>query len=157
MICLLICKLKSLHIYWETHHLLCFDANDLLKIWPSIFLFKMRNVRPCKYSSPWLGLISKLTSQTGKRTITIQILSNISGSKYNQTSGLVIEYNLRNIFLQKSCQKWGREANSRPIYLFVFKTSFILSKGQQLRLGSTIKTTVLKLQTDLEICSILIF
>ena len=55
--CLLICKLKSLHIYLETYNLLYFDANDLLKIWPTIFFFKMRNVRPCKYSRTWLTFI----------------------------------------------------------------------------------------------------
>ena len=38
--CVLICKLKSLHIYWEAYYLLYFDANDLLKIWPTIFSSK---------------------------------------------------------------------------------------------------------------------
>ena len=48
---LVICKLKSLDIYWETY-LLHVYANDLLKIWLSIFFFKTRNVRPCKYRRP---------------------------------------------------------------------------------------------------------
>ena len=50
-----ICKLKNLFIFTEkkTYYLLSFDANDILNIWPTIFFFKMRNVRPCKYSRPW--------------------------------------------------------------------------------------------------------
>ena len=49
-----------------------------------------------------LRYISKLmTSQTGKQTITINILTGISMSKGNQTINLgqLIEYNMRNIFL----------------------------------------------------------
>ena len=42
--------------------------------------------------------------------------------------GQLIEYNKRNIFLQKSCRKWGRETSSRP--LFVFKKSFIRGKSK---------------------------
>ena len=53
------------------------------------------------------------------------ILINISQNKGNQTkkSGQLIEYNKRNIFLQKLCEKWGRETSSRP--LFVFTKSLI--------------------------------
>ena len=45
-------------------------------------------------------------------------------SKGNQTMELdqLIEYNKRNISLQKSWRKWGRETSSRP--LFVFKKAF---------------------------------
>ena len=48
-----------------------------------------------------------MTSQPGVQTIAIQILPNISQSKGNQTMkfGQVIEYNMRNIFLQKICRK----------------------------------------------------
>ena len=60
------------------------------------------------------GLIRKtrltskfMTSQPGLQTIAIHILSNISQSKGNQTMkfGQLIEYNKRNIFLQKLCRK----------------------------------------------------
>ena len=46
-----------------------------------------------------------MTSQTGKQTIAIHILTNISRSKGNQTMklGQLIEYNRRNIILQKLC------------------------------------------------------
>ena len=53
-------------------------------------------------------LISKfMTSQTGKKIIAIHLLLNISRSKGNQAIkfGQVIDYNARNIFLQKSCRK----------------------------------------------------
>ena len=43
-----------------------------------------------------------MTPQTGKQTIAINILSYISRSKDNQTIkfGQLIEYNMRNIFLE---------------------------------------------------------
>ena len=55
---------------------------------------------------------------------------NISWTKSNQTLkfGQVIVYNNGNIFLQKSCRKWGRETSSRP--LFVFLKSFIWGKSK---------------------------
>ena len=31
----------------------------------------------------------------------------------------VIEHNQRNIFLQKSCREWSREASSRPLFVFL--------------------------------------
>ena len=45
-----------------------------------------------------------MTSQLGKKTITIQILPNISRSKGNQAMkfGQLIEYDMNNIFLEKS-------------------------------------------------------
>ena len=47
-----------------------------------------------------------MTSQPGQETITIHILPNISQSKSNQKMKFaqVIEYNNRNIFLQKLCK-----------------------------------------------------
>ena len=60
------------------------------------------------------GLIRKLrltakfmTSQPGKQTIAMNILTNISRIKGNQTMklGQLKEYKKRNIFLQKLCRK----------------------------------------------------
>ena len=68
-----------------------------------------------------LRLISKfITSQTGQQIITIHILPIISRRKDNQAVKFsqLIEYNVRNIFLQKSFRKWGRETSSRPLLLF---------------------------------------
>ena len=52
-------------------------------------------------------------------------MHNISRIKGNQAMkfGLLIEYYKRNIFLQKSCRKWGKETSSRR--LFVFSKSFV--------------------------------
>ena len=45
-----------------------------------------------------------MASQPGKQTIVIHILPNISRSKVNQTMkfGVLVEYNMRNIVLEKS-------------------------------------------------------
>ena len=52
-----------------------------------------------------------MRSQSGKQTIVIHILPNISQSKGNQTLnfGQLIEYNMRKIFLEKSYPKFGGE------------------------------------------------
>ena len=57
-----------------------------------------------------------MMSQPGKQTIAIHIFPNISSSKSNQTIkfGQLIEYNLRNIFLEKSCTKYCGETSPRP-------------------------------------------
>ena len=62
-------------------------------------------------------LISKfMTSQSGKQTIAIHTLPNISRIKGNQTMkfGQSIEYDMRNTFLKKSYAKCGGETISRP-------------------------------------------
>ena len=57
-----------------------------------------------------------MTSQTGQQTIVIHILPTISRSKGNQTMkyGQLTECNMRNIFLEKSCTKCGKETSPRP-------------------------------------------
>ena len=69
------------------------------------------------------GLIRKIrlisnfmTSQPGLQTIVIQILSNISRSKGNQTMkfGQLIECNMRNPLVEKSYTKCGGETSPRP-------------------------------------------
>ena len=61
-----------------------------------------------------------MTSQTGVQTITINILPDISKSKDNQTMkfGQLIEYNVRNIVLEKSCSNQGKETNSKALFVF---------------------------------------
>ena len=61
-----------------------------------------------------------MTSKPGLQAIAIYILSNISQSKGNQATkfGQLIEYNKRNIFLQKLSKKWGKETTSRPLLIF---------------------------------------
>ena len=52
-----------------------------------------------------------MTSQPGKKAIAIPILLNISRSKdsHSMKLGQLIEYNMRNIFLEKSYTKCGGE------------------------------------------------
>ena len=59
-----------------------------------------------------IRLISKfIMAQPGQQAIAIHILFNISRSKVNQTIkfGQVIEYKVRNIFVEKSYTKCGGE------------------------------------------------
>ena len=58
-----------------------------------------------------------MTSQPGSQTIVIQILSNLSRSKGNQAMkfGLLKEYNMRNIFVEKSYTKCAGETIPRPL------------------------------------------
>ena len=57
-----------------------------------------------------------MTSQSGKQTIAMNVLPNISRNKGNRTMrfGQLIEYNMRNIFLEKSYTKCGGETIPRP-------------------------------------------
>ena len=57
-----------------------------------------------------------MTSLLGYQTIVIHVLPNISRSKGNQILkfGQLIEYNTRNIFLEKSYTKCGGETSTRP-------------------------------------------
>ena len=59
-------------------------------------------------------------SQTGKQTIMKHVLPNISRSNDNQTMkfGQLIEYDVRNIFFQKSCRDSGRKTSLRPLFVF---------------------------------------
>ena len=64
-----------------------------------------------------LLLISKfMTSQAGQQKTSVHILPNISRSKGNQAMkfGQLIEFNIRNIFLEKSHIKCGGEARLKP-------------------------------------------
>ena len=58
-----------------------------------------------------------MTSQTGKQTIAIHILPNISGNKGDQMMkfGQVIEYNMRTIYYEKSHRKCGGQTIPRPL------------------------------------------
>ena len=68
-----------------------------------------------------IRLISKfMMSKPGKQTIAIHILPDISRNKGNQ----LIEYHMRNIFLEKSYTKCGGETIPR---LFPKKSKFSIS------------------------------
>ena len=71
-----------------------------------------------------------VTSQIGQRITTTHILPNISRSKDNQTMkfGQIIEHNITNTFLIKSCTKHGAEASPRQ---FCKKSKLRISLDQQ--------------------------
>ena len=58
-----------------------------------------------------------MTSKPGQQAIGIHILPNISRSKGNQAMkfGQLIEYNMRNIFVEKSYAKCAGETIPRPL------------------------------------------
>ena len=67
--------------------------------------------------------IKFMVSQPVQQTITIHILPNVSRIKGNETMKFaqVIEYSKKNVFLQKSCKKRGRETSSRSLFAFLKK------------------------------------
>ena len=58
-----------------------------------------------------------MASKPGQQTIAIHILPNISRSKGNQAMkfGQLIEYNMKNIFVEKSYTKYAGEIIPRPL------------------------------------------
>ena len=96
-----------------------------------LFISRQRHFLPSKYLSFFLayfvmqqnGLIRKImllsnfmTSQHCQQAIVIHLLPNISRINWHQTTefGQLIECNIRNIFLDKSCTKCGGETSCRP-------------------------------------------
>ena len=63
-------------------------------------------------------ILKFMTSQPGQETNAIHILPNISRSKGNQTMkfGQLLEYNMRNIFVEKSYTKFSGETIPRPFF-----------------------------------------
>ena len=102
--------------------------NTFYFIWKSLFVFKIH-----KFFSWFCGhlrngltrkvsIISKfMTTQPGEQTITLHILilPNISRSKRSQTMkfGQLMDHIVRNIFLQKSFRKGGRETSSKTLFV----------------------------------------
>ena len=65
----------------------------------------------------WLDNVSKfMTSQPGKQIISIHILSNITRSKniHGIKFGQLIQYNMWNIFIEKSFTEYGRKSVTTP-------------------------------------------
>ena len=90
--------------------------NAFYFILKAIFVFKISKILSWK-----IRLTSEfMMSRSDLQTIATHILLNISRSKDNQTMKLsqLIEDNKRNNFLQKLCEKWGRETSSRPLFIF---------------------------------------
>ena len=111
-----------------------------------------------------LWLISKfVTSQAGQQ-IVINILQSDSRDQGNRAMkfGHLITYSVRNIFLQKSCRKWGGETSSRPLVFLkkllrwkqVVSTLVYFGRPQ---FGHTAKINVTFQTVNPKIWSILIF
>ena len=62
-----------------------------------------------------------MTSQSGKQAIATHILPNISRSKGDQRMkfGQLIEYNMRNIFLESLYSKCGGQTISRQNWAYI--------------------------------------
>ena len=63
-----------------------------------------------------------MLAELGQQTTAMHILTNISRSKGNQTIkfGQLIEYNMKNIFLQKSYKKWWWRNYSQTLFLKIY-------------------------------------
>ena len=71
-----------------------------------------------------------MTSQPGWQTITMHVVLNIPRNKSNQTveiGQLIVEYNMRNISVEKFYAKCGEETIPRP---FSKKTKLSISLDQ---------------------------
>ena len=68
-----------------------------------------------------------MTSQPGKQTITIHMLTNISRSKGNQTMQFnqLLEYNKNNVVHKKSYMKCSGDTIRRPNLLLKYKIEYI--------------------------------
>ena len=80
-----------------------------------------------------LGQSQNLWHQTGQQVIAIHILSNISRSKVNQTIKFsqLIQYKMRNIFLEKSYTQCVGKGSPRPLHK---KSKLTISLDQQSRM-----------------------
>ena len=102
-----------------------FSFSRYLKFCLDFFIMQQSNM------TRKIWLISEfMTLQPGQQTIVIHILPNISRSKGNQTKkfGQLIEYNMRNIFLEKSYTECSGETIPK---LFSEKSKLSISLDQQ--------------------------
>ena len=56
-----------------------------------------------------------MTARLEKQTVAIHIFSRSKGNR-TMKFGQLKEYNIRNIFIEKSCRKCGGEAILRPLH-----------------------------------------
>ena len=113
--CLFISKLKSLYIYWETYYLLYFYANDLYKIWPTIFISK------CVIS--------------GRVNIVGHVYSTIEDSKNGMDSIFMNSQNIKIYKLMANKVSWSRKKSqvSRQIHLFLASFRKLLLSWSRLK------------------------
>ena len=96
--------------------------NAFYFILKALFVLKIFKFLSAIFFMKQFALIRKLrlTLISGKQTITIHILPNISRGKFSQTMKFsrLMEYNVRNIFLQKSWENLSARLLSAPICFF---------------------------------------
>ena len=87
-----------------------------------------------------------MISQPVQQTLVIHILTNTSRNKGSQAMKFcqLIEYNLRNVFIQKSYTKCGRETIPRP---FFKKSKFRISLDQYFKVLNIFFLLFAKLRT----------
>ena len=111
--------------------------NALYFMWRALFVLEVFTFLSCLFGyvekrlEKKLRLISQfMTSLTGQQIIKIHIFPNISTSKDNQTMkvGHLIEYKMRNIFLEKWFTKCGGKTRPSPFYK---KSKLNISLDQQ--------------------------
>ena len=105
------CFNESPFKWWKMHFI---SVLKILKIWSWFFRHVEKQLdSEYKVNFKIYGVTTWL-----KNNYSVLILPAISRSKVIQimTFGLLIEYNMTNIFLQKSCRKWNRVVP----YLFLF-------------------------------------
>ena len=86
-----------------------------------------------------------MMSQTGQQIMTKHALSNISKSNDNKTMkfGQLTQYDVVNIFLQRSCRKWGSETSSRLLFVFEKALYKVKESGQHFSYNIFWKTLTL--------------
>ena len=93
----------------------------LIKVIKIAFYFKLKGLfvlKIFKFLSWLFGHVGK-TAWLEIYYVTTCLTSNYSTHNQTMKFGQVIRYNNRNIFLQKSCIKWGRETSFRPLFGFL--------------------------------------
>ena len=114
----------------------------------ALFVLKIFKCLSRLFSQVKNGLIRKIrlipkfmTSQPDYQAIVMHILSNILKSKSNQIMklGQLIEYNIRNIFLEKSYTKCGGETSPRP-FSKKSKLSISLDQYSKVLLNAKLRT-----------------
>ena len=85
-----------------------------------IFTFLAYNVLAMKRNGLRRLISIILTYQTGQQIVAMHKLPNAPRSKGNQAMkfGQLVEYSVKNIFLQKPCKKWDTETGTKTVFVF---------------------------------------
>ena len=123
--------MKALSQWWKLIFYFISKALFVLKIF-KFFCWTFGYVGKTVWLERWPYFQNWWRHKLINKTITIQILPNISQHKDNQTMkfGQFIEYsNKRNIFLQKPYRKLGWETSFKPYFVCLFFFFFFVEKA----------------------------